>query len=196
MFLGRDRRDAQMRKGKVLMAPDVYWATKESNLGRSCLTRPISAPRLGRSACSEPELARPIMNDKSDIPLTAAATAPAVRPTLMGHIQIARIDHWFKNVFVLPGIVFAVAADPKHIASNIWGRIVLGMISVCLVASSNYVVNEVLDAPSDLAHPVKCKRPVPSGRVNIPLAYAQWIALMVVGVSIGYTISKAFALTV
>jgi len=30
------------------------------------------------------------------------------RPTLRGHIQIARIDHWFKNVFVLPGIIAAI----------------------------------------------------------------------------------------
>jgi decaprenyl-phosphate phosphoribosyltransferase len=136
---------------------------------------------------------RHFMN-KSDIPLTAAE-APA-RPTLMGHIQIARIDHWFKNVFVFPGIIAAIGVDPDHIAPGIWSRILLGLISVCLVASSNYVINEVLDAPSDRAHPVKSKRPVPSGKVNVPLAYVQWIALMVVGVGVGYTISKAFAITV
>ena len=43
------------------------------------------------------------------------------------------------------------------------------------------MINELLDAPSDLHHPVKRHRPVPSGLVNIPLAYVQWIALMVVG---------------
>ncbi|MFT3925223.1 MAG: UbiA prenyltransferase family protein [Myxococcales bacterium] len=133
--------------------------------------------------------------NESDLELSA--TAPAVRrPTLMGHIAIARIDHWFKNVFVFPGIIAAISVDPQHIPSNIWIRMVLGLISVCLVASSNYVINEVLDAPSDLAHPVKCRRPVPSGKVSIPLAYVQWIALMVIGVGIGYMINTAFALTV
>jgi decaprenyl-phosphate phosphoribosyltransferase len=117
------------------------------------------------------------------------------RATLRGHLAICRIDHWFKNVFVLPGIVAAIGVDPNHVAPDLWRRIAIGMASICLVASSNYVVNEVLDAPSDLSHPVKHARPVPSGKVNVPLAYVQWIALMLVGVWLGSLISKAFMLT-
>jgi 4-hydroxybenzoate polyprenyltransferase len=126
-----------------------------------------------------------------------ALPAPrAARPSLRGHIAIARVDHWFKNVFVIPGIVAAIGVDPAHVAPHLAERISLGLLSICLVASSNYVVNEVLDAPSDRAHPVKFARPVPSGMVSIPLAYVQWIALMIVGVWIGYRISLSFAITV
>jgi 4-hydroxybenzoate polyprenyltransferase len=124
------------------------------------------------------------------------AAAVVRRPSLRGHIAIARIDHWFKNVFVLPGIVAAIGVDPSHIAPHIAQRVGVGLLSVCLVASSNYVVNEVLDAPSDRAHPVKSARPVPSGMVNVPLAYVQWIALMLVGVWLGYQVSVPFAVTV
>jgi decaprenyl-phosphate phosphoribosyltransferase len=127
--------------------------------------------------------------------MNAAETAVA-RPTLRGHIQIARIDHWFKNVFVIPGIVAAIGSDPTHVAEGLWRRTVIGILSICLVASSNYVINEVLDAPSDRAHPIKSARPVPSGLVSIPLAYVQWIALMVIGVALGLVISKWFGLTV
>jgi decaprenyl-phosphate phosphoribosyltransferase len=118
------------------------------------------------------------------------------RPTLRGHLRIARVDHWFKNVFVLPGIIAAIGVDMSHAREGIWTRILFGMISICLVASSNYVLNEVLDAPSDRSHPVKRQRPVPSGLVSLPLAYVQWIALMVIGVSLGFRVSRAFALTV
>src|SRR5262249_13860638 len=59
-----------------------------------------------------------------------------------------------------------------------------------------YVINEVLDAPSDVSHPVKCKRPVPSGQVNVPMAYVQWLVLMAVGVSLGLLVSTPFAITV
>ena len=121
--------------------------------------------------------------------------AVGARPTLRGHIMVARIDHWFKNVFVLPGIVAAVGINGQ-VDSGLWFRVVVGLLSICLVASSNYVINEVLDAPSDLSHPVKSRRPVPSGLVNIPLAYAQWILLMAVGVSLGLLINMAFAATV
>ena len=128
---------------------------------------------------------------------TSTLTSPStlVRPTLRGHIQICRIDHWFKNVFVLPGIIAAIGVDAANATDGIWTRILLGMISICLVASSNYVINEMLDAPSDLAHPIKRFRPVPSGKVNVPLAYVEWIALMVVGVGLGFLINVPFGLT-
>jgi decaprenyl-phosphate phosphoribosyltransferase len=126
----------------------------------------------------------------------APPVAPTARPTLMGHLAICRMDHWFKNVFVFPGIVAAIGMDRTHVPQGLLTRIVLGLISVCLVASSNYVINEVLDAPSDRAHPVKFARPTPSGKVSIPLAYVQWLLLMVVGVAIGYTVSRSFAITV
>ena len=128
---------------------------------------------------------------------TLTTTTPIIgRFTLRGHLAIARIDHWFKNVFVLPGIIAAIGVNAANATDGIWTRIVFGMLSICLVASSNYVINEVLDAPSDLSHPVKRKRPTPAGLVNIPLAYVQWIALMIVGVAIGRMVSTPFAITV
>ncbi|HLZ22616.1 MAG TPA: UbiA prenyltransferase family protein [Ktedonobacterales bacterium] len=117
------------------------------------------------------------------------------RPTLRGHIQIARIDHWFKNVFVLPGIIAAIGSDPTHIPANLWLNILVGLFATCLVASSNYVINEVLDARTDRFHPIKHARPVPSGRVSIPLAYVQWLVLMLVGVGLGLIVSIPFAIT-
>jgi decaprenyl-phosphate phosphoribosyltransferase len=125
--------------------------------------------------------------------LEQALPPVAARPTFRGHIQIARIDHWFKNVFVLPGIIAAIGSDPSHIATNIWTNIIVGLFATCLVASSNYTINEVLDAPFDRFHPIKHARPVPSGRVNIPLAYVQWIVLMLAGVGLGLTVSGGFA---
>jgi 4-hydroxybenzoate polyprenyltransferase len=81
------------------------------------------------------------------------------------------------------------------ITSSLLTHIVIGLVSICLVASSNYVINEIMDAPFDRHHPTKCERPVPSGKVNIQLAYAQWIVLMTVGVALGLTISIPFTLT-
>ena len=128
---------------------------------------------------------------------TLTTTTPIIgRATLRGHIAIARIDHWFKNVFVLPGIIAAIGVDAANGIDGIWMRPVLGMVSICLVASSNYVINEVLDAPSDLSHPVKRNRPTPAGLVSVPLAYVQWIVLMIVGVAIGRLVSTPFAITV
>jgi 4-hydroxybenzoate polyprenyltransferase len=62
------------------------------------------------------------------------------------------------------------------------------------VACSNYVINEVLDAPFDRLHPIKRYRPAARGVVHIGAAYTQWLVMMIVGVAIGLTISKMFAL--
>jgi len=130
-----------------------------------------------------------------DATVVSEAPVRPSRPTLRGHISIMRTDHWVKQVFVLPGIAAAVTNGTGDIPGGLITRLVAGMASVCLVSSSNYVINEVLDAPYDRSHPVKRNRPVPSGRVSIPLAYVQWIALMVVGVGIGFAVNVPLGLT-
>lgn len=117
------------------------------------------------------------------------------RPTLAGHIAILRIDHWFKNVFVLPGLVVALTIPGDHDSAAIAVDLILGLLAICLVCSSNYVINELLDAPFDRHHPSKRNRPVPSGLVSTPLAYLQWIALFGAGLAIASFVSQPFALT-
>lgn len=116
-----------------------------------------------------------------------------VRDRILAHIAITRPDHLSKNVFVLPGIIIPLALEGAEPTSGLAFRILIGLFAVCLVASSNYVLNEILDAPSDRFHPTKQHRPVPSGRVNIPVAYVQWILMAAAGMAIGYVaISAAF----
>ncbi|MEJ2722405.1 MAG: UbiA family prenyltransferase, partial [bacterium] len=112
-------------------------------------------------------------------------------------MKIARVDHWVKNVFVLPGIVVALSLQPGEVAAGpLVIRMLLGLLSTGLIASSNYVLNEVLDAPFDRLHPTKRRRPVPSGQVNIPLAYIQWLVLMAAGAVTGWLVSVPFVVTV
>lgn len=115
-------------------------------------------------------------------------------PTLQGHIEIARFDHWFKNVFVIPGVFVALLLAPDYQGLDLAWRMVAGLFAIGLVASSNYVINEVLDAPYDRQHPVKCQRPVPSGRVYIPMAYVQWLVMMIAGIGLGLMLSVPFAI--
>ena len=57
----------------------------------------------------------------------------------------------------------------------------LALLATCLVASSNYVVNELLDAPYDMVHPEKKNRPVPSGKVRTGYAISEWLFLGTAG---------------
>lgn len=111
--------------------------------------------------------------------------------TWRGHVDICRFDHWVKNVFILPGIIAALALTRAPIHVKLLWDTALGLLAAGLVASSNYVLNEILDAPFDSTHPIKRDRPVPSGRVSVPLAYAQWIVLGAAGIALGWYVSTA-----
>ena len=105
---------------------------------------------------------------------------------------MARVDHWVKNVFVLPGILVALSIEPHRIALlNPWD-IVTGMLAVCLISSSNYVLNELLDAPFDRFHPAKSQRAAASGRANRHIGYLEWIALLAAGLALSLRISMPF----
>jgi decaprenyl-phosphate phosphoribosyltransferase len=119
---------------------------------------------------------------------------PSSQSTIRGLFEIARVDHWFKNVFVLPGVVVALGFAPLRAGASAVQvfliRLVLGLVAVCLVASSNYVLNEILDAPFDRHHPEKSQRAVPSGRVSVRLAYLEWLVLAAIGIGMGARLSR------
>ena len=118
-----------------------------------------------------------------------------VKPNyLRGHIEICRFDHWIKNIFILPGLLIAYSVSPQAIDLQFLMNVLIGFLSAGLVASSNYVINEVLDAPFDALHPTKCQRPTPAGRVHIKWAYVQWIALMLIGLALASFVSQALVI--
>jgi 4-hydroxybenzoate polyprenyltransferase len=101
------------------------------------------------------------------------------------YVQIARPDHWFKNAFMLLGVILAAFYMPDQIGADNLVALGLAFAAVCLVASSNYAINELLDGATDARHPTKRFRPVPAGRVRAPLVYVEWLALAAVGIGIG-----------
>lgn len=113
---------------------------------------------------------------------------------LRPYIQIARPDHWFKNGFMVLGIVIVVCYEPEALSWSALPVILMAVSATCLVASSNYVLNEILDAETDRKHPTKCKRPIPSGQVNLAWAWFEWVALAAAGFALAATLGKAFLL--
>jgi decaprenyl-phosphate phosphoribosyltransferase len=97
------------------------------------------------------------------------------------YLKICRPDHWLKNVFILFGHVvaltlvldFAFDLDLLRVA-------LLSLIPACLIASANYILNEILDAPFDAMHPTKRLRGIPAGKVKV--VYLWWLkAVLIVG---------------
>ncbi len=96
-------------------------------------------------------------------------------------IELARLKHWLKNVFVLLPAPFALATGAVLRPLEF----LLGLLSFALVSSAVYVANDLADAEADRLHPEKCQRPVAAGRIS-PLTAASFsTALLLGGLTLG-----------
>ena len=121
--------------------------------------------------------------------------AVSLRRRLGAHLRIARLDHSVKQVFILPGIALAMALTGERVSLALAAKVAVGLVAATLIACSNYVINEMLDAPFDRLHPTKKSRPAACGLVHFGWGYAQWLAMMVVGLALASTISRPFLLS-
>ncbi len=108
---------------------------------------------------------------------------------LIGLIRTMRPKQWTKNVIVFAGIVF----DGQLFNPDSFLRTVIGFFLLCLISSSIYIVNDVVDIESDRQHPTKRFRAIPSGQLPIPFAIGGAVILMIVSISIGFMLSPWFA---
>ncbi len=108
------------------------------------------------------------------------------------YIKIARPDHWVKNTFIIPGMVIALLLAGKDAVEGFVFNVMIGFIATCLIASSNYVINEWLDAETDRFHPVKKNRPVVSSNLKGVYVYTEYAVLAVIGLALSILVNKFF----
>lgn len=116
------------------------------------------------------------MTENSTATARGAGSAPQTS-TLKGLVKACRPKQWAKNslVFVAPAAA-GVLNEPYYLRLTI-----AGFVAFCLVSSATYLLNDTLDVESDRRHPTKCRRPIASGVVPIPLALASAVVLAVAG---------------
>lgn len=77
-----------------------------------------------------------------------------------------RPGQWIKNALVFAAIIFnGKLFDPALFRISFWGFVVF-----CLLSSSSYIINDILDVRFDRLHPQKKYRPIASGALNANLA--------------------------
>jgi 4-hydroxybenzoate polyprenyltransferase len=113
-------------------------------------------------------------------------------PAWRDYLAIARLDHWFKNVFVLPGSALAVVLADVAIVDAVVPTLI-ALLATGLTASANYTINEWLDAESDRHHPLKHTRPGASGRLRPGLVILEYFTLAVAGLALAATLNGQFA---
>ncbi len=91
-------------------------------------------------------------------------------------IQSMRPREWTKNATLFFALIFAVKFPQPELAM----RAALAAGLFCLLSSSIYLVNDVADIEQDRLHPRKRLRPIPSGRLPIPVALVAALGLCLV----------------
>ena len=90
---------------------------------------------------------------------------------------------WIKNSVLFAGEVLNL---DKVLLS------VIGFIIFCLLSSSIYVINDLVDKSKDKLHPLKKDRPIALGEISSTTALAISILLLVISLSLSFYISLNF----
>lgn len=93
-------------------------------------------------------------------------------------LKSIRVTQWVKNIVVFAPLLFSgFLFVPGYFTQVVWA---FGLF--CLLSSSIYIFNDLIDIKSDRQHPFKRNRPIASGK--IPVELAVFLFLLLAGVSL------------
>ena len=107
-------------------------------------------------------------------------------------IKMLRIKQWTKNALVF----FALIFDKQLFQPEALLRTIYGFLLFCLISSAVYIFNDISDIEADRQHPEKKKRPLPSGKLPINIAWVTGIFLVILVLPLSYFLSPAFAVVI
>ena len=135
------------------------------------------------------------VSNSFEYPIQEPSTNRKIMDIVRDYTSIARPNHWFKNVFMFPGILLGWLLTPEMPIATKIIHICIGIVATCLVCSSNYTINEWLDAPNDQKLLEKRNRPCASGKIIAAGAYTQWLILGALGLSLSWLVGIPFMLS-
>ena len=102
-----------------------------------------------------------------------------------GILVTMRPPEWLKNTLVFAAIFFSgnLFFRPALLRSA------MAFVAFCLASSSTYVFNDYHDRKTDLAHPLKCRRPIASGLLKPEVALGATVVLAAMAIALGYTVN-------
>ena len=105
-------------------------------------------------------------------------------------LKAVRWHQWLKNLLIFVPLIFGF----RFFSTLALANSILAFGAFCCMASSAYLLNDLLDLDSDRSHPDKRYRCLASGRLSLPAALAGAGLLFVVGIGIASTIHSNFVL--
>ncbi len=79
-------------------------------------------------------------------------------------IRAGRPNQWIKNSILFTGILIS----GELLNPDLFSKTFFAFIIFCLLSSTSYILNDIVDYPLDRLHPSKKKRPIASGELSLP----------------------------
>lgn len=102
--------------------------------------------------------------------------------------KTARPRQWIKNLSIFAALVFT----GQFYTSELFDKTLLGFISLSLLVSAVYFINDIADIKYDRLHPFKKFRPIAKGDIPVPVALFIAILLLTAGLFIANILSSFF----
>lgn len=95
-------------------------------------------------------------------------------------LRTARPRQWMKNLALYASLLFSgfLFYDPVD-APPYFLTVTFAFIIFCLLTSSIYIINDIVDRHADRNHPFKKKRPIASGDLPVSVALAAAVFLLI-----------------
>lgn len=113
------------------------------------------------------------------------------RTGILDRLKVLRPHHWMKNILLFVPLFAAHRIDEPALIA----KLLVGFFAFGLIASSAYLINDLLDLQADRHHPNKRHRPFASGDLPIAYALAMIPALFGLGCLIAKLVSVLFLCT-
>lgn len=103
-------------------------------------------------------------------------------------LRALRVNQWIKNLVLFTAIIFS----GELFNLEIFLTSLYAFITFCLLSSTSYVLNDIIDYPYDRKHPIKRNRPIASGKVSIQEATFTVFVLTLFALTISLFFSLKF----
>ncbi len=89
-----------------------------------------------------------------------------MKSPILIYVRALRVNQWIKNLIIFAAILFT----GELFDGELFTKAVFAFIIFCLLSSTSYVLNDIIDYQYDRKHPAKKHRPIAAGLISIPQA--------------------------
>jgi 4-hydroxybenzoate polyprenyltransferase len=101
-------------------------------------------------------------------------------------LKLLRVKQWIKNSFVGAALIFSGKFTDMHSISSV----LISLVLFCLISSSVYILNDILDVNEDKFHPQKRLRPIASGEISVRSAAIMLFIILLAVFTASFTLHR------